>query len=266
MFGRVNMRGISVKRSSYDALTQAFLTATGITDLTQIQYVDYIATQLRLNNLISRIPAYYPFVGGTDVLHSYNLMNTATYRITWYGGVTHNSNGITGNGVNGYGTTGFVPSTHLQSPSSAGIGLYNRTATVLSNSVAAGSQISSSNAIFYTHLNLTDGRSTFYVNNGAWSPLPTLSPTTGAWYMGRTSTTQLRGGYRTSITNYNVNYGSASSHAIAVLALNSSGAIMNYSTRNLADFHIDYGLSVAEAQTLATIKNSAHTILGRNMY
>lgn len=49
----------------------------------------------------------YPFMGGSAASHSFNLVNPDRGRITWVGGLTHNANGVTGNGTSGFGKTGI---------------------------------------------------------------------------------------------------------------------------------------------------------------
>ena len=53
--------------------------------------------------------AIYPFVGATAAAHSLNLKST-NYCILWHGAVSHNANGVTGDGSTGYGDTQFNPS------------------------------------------------------------------------------------------------------------------------------------------------------------
>jgi hypothetical protein len=50
----------------------------------------------------------YPFVGGSAVTNSFNLADPSVGRITWSGTVTHNANGITGDGTSGHGDTNVV--------------------------------------------------------------------------------------------------------------------------------------------------------------
>lgn len=92
-----------------DPDAQAFLTATGITDATITSAINTLVLDLKANNLWSKMYAIYPFVGGTSTTHKYNLKNpidsNAAYRLTFSGGWTHSSTGITGNGVNTYANT-----------------------------------------------------------------------------------------------------------------------------------------------------------------
>ena len=91
---------------SIDPDVRSFITATGITSQTIIDAISELVFNLKSNNLWGKIYAIYPFVGGSASSHSYNLKNTAQFQITWGGGVTHNANGITGNGTTGFGLTG----------------------------------------------------------------------------------------------------------------------------------------------------------------
>lgn len=92
-----------------DADITAFLAATGIEDETQIFAITYLVTQLKQNGLWNKMHAIYPFVGGTASRHSVNLKNPNQYKISWSPtGVSHDANGITGDGIAGYGDTGYI--------------------------------------------------------------------------------------------------------------------------------------------------------------
>lgn len=94
----------------FDAAAQAFITAAGITDLTQKKAVNKLVLDLKAASLWTKLDVIYPFVGGTAGAHAVNLKSPGTFDITWTGaGVTHDANGITGNGTTAYGNTGFNP-------------------------------------------------------------------------------------------------------------------------------------------------------------
>ena len=100
---RVTAGGSSGGGTDVDA--QAFITAASLTDSTQISAVNTLVTGLKSAGIWSKMTALYPLIGGNATAHSYNLSNPSQYRINWYGGWTHNSNGITGNGTN---SNGFI--------------------------------------------------------------------------------------------------------------------------------------------------------------
>ena len=91
----------------------AFNTAAGITDLTQEEAICQLVADIKDAGLWTDAPAIYPFVGGTASSTKYNLKDpqdtNGAYRITWIGGVTHDDDGVTGNGTTGYGDTHCAP-------------------------------------------------------------------------------------------------------------------------------------------------------------
>lgn len=72
----------------------------------------------------------YPFVGGTAVAHSFNLADPTTGRINWVGTVTHNVNGITGDGVTGRGETGVTLAGSTGADACVAVGVYSRSASI----------------------------------------------------------------------------------------------------------------------------------------
>lgn len=76
----------------------------------QIYYPDKAIRLIKIDGVgIDNLYVFYPFVGGSASAHSFNLANSL-YTITWGGTVTHNANGITGDGATGYGDTGLAQS------------------------------------------------------------------------------------------------------------------------------------------------------------
>jgi hypothetical protein len=94
---------------SLDSDAQAFLTAAGITDPIISGAIDTLVVDLKAANIWSKMKAIYPMVGGSSSTHKWNLKDPrdldAAFRLAFYGGWTHNSNGATPNGVNGYADT-----------------------------------------------------------------------------------------------------------------------------------------------------------------
>jgi hypothetical protein len=101
----------------YDADAQAFLTAASITDPTISGAINTLVVQMKADNIWTKMKAIYPLVGGTASTHKWNLKDprdlNAAYRLQFFGGVTHDSNGITSNGTNAYADTFLNDSTHL---------------------------------------------------------------------------------------------------------------------------------------------------------
>jgi hypothetical protein len=94
-----------------DADANNFLTTIGNTNSTITNAVCALVQALKAAGVWTLMDAIYPFVGGTSASNSYNLKNPSQYRITWNGGVTFNSAGVTGDGSSGYGATGLFENT-----------------------------------------------------------------------------------------------------------------------------------------------------------
>lgn len=105
---------ITTVSSVVDSDAQAFLTAAGITDPTEVAAVSVLVVAMKTASIWSKMQAVYPFVGGTADTHKWNLADPrdldAAFRISWTGGLTHASTGITPDGgSNSYGDTHYVP-------------------------------------------------------------------------------------------------------------------------------------------------------------
>ena len=118
-----------------DTDVQAFLTATGITDATIINALCTLVTTLKANGIWTKMNALYPFVGGTATTHKFNLKNPAdtngAFRLQFFGGWTHSSNGALPNGTNAYADTFLNPTT--LSINSTHLSYYRRTTQAISS-------------------------------------------------------------------------------------------------------------------------------------
>jgi hypothetical protein len=103
------VRAYSEGNRAIDADAQAFYDATGITDETQKVAINSLVLDLKSYGIWSKMKALYPFVGGTASTHKFNLKDSqdtnGAYRLTFFGGWTHDSNGVLPNGTTGYADT-----------------------------------------------------------------------------------------------------------------------------------------------------------------
>jgi len=110
-----------------DEIVDSFVARSGITDATQIAAVTSLVTSARVHGWWDLCDLIYPFVGGTAGTHAQNL-KSSSFTITWAGTVTHNANGITGDGTTGFGDTAYIPSSSGQVlVNSVHLGAYRRT-------------------------------------------------------------------------------------------------------------------------------------------
>jgi hypothetical protein len=130
--------------NAVDADAQAFISAAGITDLTQAAAIGTLVNDLKSYGLWTKMKAFYPMVGGTATSHKWNLKDPrdldAAYRLTFFGGLTHDSNGVLGNGTNSYAYTNLSQNT--MGLNNMSIGWYNM--NNVANSVQAKYAIGSS--------------------------------------------------------------------------------------------------------------------------
>ena len=147
--------------SSYEAETTSLMNAiatpndgtatiyTGVSGSQLWTLVDDLVAGLKTNSLWAKLFYYYPFLGGTAILQKYNLKDTTTFPLTWYGGWVFDNKGALGNGTNTYADTGFVASASKDVNSnglSVVIGTDN--VPIQGNAIEIGAQISPTQASF----------------------------------------------------------------------------------------------------------------------
>jgi hypothetical protein len=115
---------------TYDPDAQAFITAAGITDNTQKTAINTLVVSMKGFGIWTKMKAIYPFVGGTATTHKWNLKDpqdtNAAFRLVFFGGWTHSSNGVQANGTNGYADTFLVPSAQYAVDNNHHISIYSR--------------------------------------------------------------------------------------------------------------------------------------------
>lgn len=91
----------------FDPDAEAFFTRASITDDTQKSAWNSAVLSLKSASLWTKLELIYPFIGGDATSHSKNAKSD-TFNITWAGTLTHDANGITGDGSTGWGDTGWA--------------------------------------------------------------------------------------------------------------------------------------------------------------
>lgn len=104
-----------------------FLTTTGITDTTIISALSNFIIDCKTQNYWNKITHFLPYVGGSSGNHAVCL-KTAASIVTWFGGMTHNADGITGNGSNAYGEISLAPNAFPEDDLAFGIYVKSGTA------------------------------------------------------------------------------------------------------------------------------------------
>jgi hypothetical protein len=106
-YGAIGATTILKGGGAFDADAQSFFAASGVTDLTQKNAVNQLVLDLKSNSLWTKIKALYPVVGGNATAHSYNLINTSAYQLSFSSGWVHSSSGMLPNGSSAYANTFF---------------------------------------------------------------------------------------------------------------------------------------------------------------
>jgi hypothetical protein len=255
------------------ARTQAFLTATGITDATIISALNAMDTSLISAGLLPSgtgagiIKVLYPFVGGTASLHKWNFVNPqdtdSAKRIVWFGGMTHNSNGITGNGSNAYGNMFITPDPDFNIND---VGM----SYLCSNSGIDGNTIfgvqSASNDTRFFHFPAYDGANTTQTNINSGAAQLTAAARQGFHSIQRTSGTN-QNTYRNGVLNADVFSISQirSTLNMFLLATNINGTPTYIDASNIRFFAAHTALNATQALNLYNANVSFQTILGRNV-
>lgn len=246
----------------YDPAAQAFITAAGITNATQKDAINQLVLDLKSYSLWTKLTAIYPFVGGTASAHSYNLKDTTQYQITWNGTVTHNSNGITGNGTNGYGNTGLA-SNAFGSQNDVHVSVYSRTNIdqVSFDMFATNSAETQSLGVA---IRFAGG---FYMraNTGTYSAV-TNSDSRGHFIATRTASTATKG-YKNGSAVITATTASTTPNTfnLYICARNNNNTADLFTTRNYAFASAGTGLTDTDASNLYTSIQTFQTTLGRQV-
>lgn len=252
----------SITACDIDAL--AFLAATGITDVTITDAICTLYSELKSAGIYNKLTAFYPFVGGTAFTHKFNGKNPldtdAAYRVQFFGGVTHSSNGITGNAINGYCQT-FIPNTSIPINSNH-ISTYSRT-SINENSVDIGTYgQTGENTWGIHHSSRGFGIGMFFRNQN--STFGNFANTDGrGFYLSTRTSSVLATMYKNGVSAVSITASPVAmlNENFQILAINNTF----HSSRNLAFASIGDGLSSAEVSDYYNIIQSFQTSLGRNV-
>ena len=250
---------LSPTATDFDAFR--FIELANITDFTQVSAINTLVLNLKGTGLWTLLEAIYPLVGGNATAHSYNLKNTSTYRVSWNGGITHNSLGIIGDG-SGFGNTTFVPTALPQD--SIHIGVYTRTTGSLSaQHIGGGPDRYSTNPVtgqlvYFDGIRWIGGSLYAHVNNQNIGGGPgglTLN-VSGSIMLNRRDSTTLRG-YVQGATAGTAGY---TSNGVYSYVLYFGRGVTTYSFA-----HIGAGLTDEQAISLQNIIQTYQTTLGRQV-
>jgi hypothetical protein len=255
----------------YDEDAANFINAAQTLSFTEKQAINNLVLDLKAESLWSKLVALYPFIGANANTHRWNLINPqdtdAAFRLTFFGGVTHNANGVTGNGTNGYYNTHIIPLDDLLQDDVSGF-VYNRTNTQnadfgafeASNATypnGSGFQLSSRNASnqFVSRVNSTNlGISTSPENTDSIGFYAITRTASGSYLKSKNKTFTTITNNSTTPVNYKI---------IGLNLIIGGSPFTTWSARNHALIGFGKGLTQSEVETLVDINQTYQTALGR---
>ena len=255
--------GIKDSGLSFDTDAQAFITTANISNSTQQTAIDTLVTSLKTNGLWTKIYALYPFVGGNATAHSYNLINTANYRLSFFGGGTHTSLGYVGNGSNGYADTGLNARTVL-SQNNTHVSYYSQS-NIAETVFCLGASDTVASTSLLLNVKNASGFTVGYVNTGSQAQIAT---STGKMFsiISRSSASSVNFTNNQTTTNVSSNSALPPNLSLFINARNLNGSFSNNSSKTSSTVTIGTALTNSEAQTLSTIINTYNTTLSRGVY
>ena len=247
----------SASGGGVDTDAQAFITAASITDPTQQSAINQLVVDLKGYGIWTKMKALYPFCGGTNAQHAWNLKDTSQYKITWYGGVTSSNLGVFGNGTNGYGDT-FLAN-NLRGQNSNHQSVYVRTTSGGNNGNELAAYSTTYGCSMYTNL---FGGLSHHNNSGA--TYSTLTTSQGGFFLSKRDTsTQITLQRNTTQQAFALN--SVNNIASSFKLLRSGDFNGEYSNKNLAFASIGDGLTDTEAANFYTAVQAFQVTLGRSI-
>lgn len=116
-YGQANRFAGFGSRNTCPVEALAFIDSAAITNQTEKDAVCTLIKSLKDSSLYSKFIAIYPVLGSTGSSAKWNAANImdadSSHRLTFFGGVTFGSLGVTFNGTNGYSDSHIVPASHF---------------------------------------------------------------------------------------------------------------------------------------------------------
>ena len=265
-------QSVSIGTEAQDFIDAVNLEA-GLT-LTSAQEVaiDDLVVGLKANGTWAKYHAIYPFIGGTATSHKWNLKNPldtdGAFRLTFNGTITHDANGITGDGSTGYANTHLIPASILTA-GDTNMGIYSRTND--SGNDARDMGVKTANGQMSFHTKYINGNA--YVDGydtGISGRISFVSQSFGMFHSTRRTATDHKvfiDGIEKGFSNTDTSADFANiTNNIFLGNFNDIGVPnASYSARNYAFSVIGDGLTDTEVANDYTVIQAYQTALGRNV-
>lgn len=268
------MPGVSFfNKYSLDPDAKVFILAASITNVVQISAIDYLVKSLKNNGLWTRFNFLYPFVGGNDTAHKFNLKNPlntdAAFRLTFAGTITHDANGATFSITDGWANTHLTTSL-VGTLNNQHLSFYSRTsAAAASGGVDLGAAVSVTQRdelVIRSNIDLV-GASINSTTAGQGNASAANTDGSGFYIASRTTSTLLTiyKNNASAATSTGLNNGTRSNIKMYLGCRNVTNVAQGFTGRNCALASYGGSLNSTQAATFYTIVQQYQTILGRQV-
>lgn len=249
---------------TFDPDALAYIQAANINNPHYKIAINNFVVQLKYNNLWNKFYAIYPYIGGSASSHKWNLKDSrdldAAYRVTFTSGISHDSNGIKGNGTSGTATFYFNPSVN-GTLNDLSLGFYSRTS---GNSTGAEFAVNAASTRVNLIIQYTNGNTYFDLNNAYLGTVVGLGTTaTGLYVSSRTASNVIK------LFRRGVLISSKTNATTTAMTGNLSFGVLaggGYSNRACSYAHIAKGFTDGEVSILNGLVQDLQIKLGRNIY
>lgn len=251
-----------------DSDATAYISATGLTGSTAQQAVHDLFAALKTAGVWTKIVAGYMFVGGTYDLHKWNFKNptnsNGAYRLTSYGTVTHDANGVQ------FNSDGFL-NTYVRTDSNpvqnnVHVAIYSRTNTAKNNTNDIGNEETNGSMWIKVNLRNAAGNMEINMNNNIGSPASVANANSQGFYVSsRAASNQIynyKNGAAIGTNPVSQTSGGTSDQSVYI---GGSASRSFYSNRQYAFASIGAALSDAEVAAYYTAVQAFQTALGRQV-
>ena len=252
-----------------DALAY-FAANTAITSDADKLEIDAFYKGLKADGIYTKIKAMYLPIWGSAADSKWNLIDPrdldAAFRLTFNGGITFSSTGITGNALNGWANTHLIPFNAVLQDSTH-ISYYSRTNSNGSNFVEMGNGDSPFNRRIYIAPRFNGATSNYRaVNSNQVGPGTSPSDTRGLFMVSRISPTQMKQYQNTTILHTdNVNSNGLQSYTTIAIMCTVDNFIRYYSNRECAFASIGLGFNDTEQSLFYSRVQTLMTYFGINV-
>ena len=260
--------------AGYLPLTTAWIAATLETDTTILNALNTFEAGLIANSLTTKFNAIYPMVGGTDLKHSYNFINTLTFQLSFLGGWTHSPTGALPSGTNGNANTGINASTVL-TVNNNHLSFYSRSNTAVgvspNSKVSMGAYNAATNTRQFAFFLKANGTGNSYYQNtsGTLTQIAVGASTDSrGWFIGNKASNAI-GGLTVSRNATSLGANTIAPTVTAYpssnifLSGNAFGGTVQWDDKECAMATIGTNLTSGEISTLYTLIQAFQTSLSR---